>query len=292
MIVVGLGKAGCNVAKAFSKFPQYETYGIDASKGADITIKKKNTHEEYDSKFPDLRRKLKFKNEEVLVVTCGAGQISGGILRLMDQIKNNELRVVYIQPDVSLMSETQKMQERIVRGILQEYARSGAINRMYLIDNVAIEKSIGDVSIVGYYDTLNQAIVNTLHMINVFENTEPVIGNFITPAEIARIATIGIVAMDEASSSGDHEEEKESWFYSLTHPRDVVYYYGIGKDDLRNDGTLFRKINRFVKSKIEEGLNVSYGVFETSYEQKYCYCIKYSSMVQSYKELLDDQDIG
>ena len=90
----------------------------------------------------------------------------------------------------------------------------------------------------------------------------------------------------------ENEEEKENWFYDLTTTRDVVYYYGIGKDDLKNDGTLFRRINRFVKSKIEEGISISYGVFETTYEQKYCYCIKYSSMVQSYGELLDDQDIG
>ena len=287
MIVVGLGKAGCNIAKAFSKFPQYETYGIDTTKEADITIKKKNSHEEYDESFPDLRRKLKVKNDEVIVVTCGAGQISGGVLRLMGQLQSNSLRVIYVQPDLSIMSETQKRRERIVRNVLQEYARSGVIERIYLVDNVAIERSIGEVSIIGYYDTLNQAIVNTIHMINVFENTEPVLGNFITPNEIARIATIGVVTLEE-----DEDNDKETWFSSLTHPRDVVYYYGIGKDDLKNDGTLFGRINRFVKSKIEEGLNVSYGVFETSYEQKYCYCIKYSSMVQSYGELLDDQDIG
>ena len=287
MIVVGLGKAGCNIAKAFSKFPQYETYGIDTVKSADITIKKRNSHEEYDANFPNLKTKLKFKGEEVLLVVSGAGQISGGVLQLMGQLRNNTLKVVYIQPDLSLMSETQKTQERIVRNVLQEYARSGAIERVYLIDNVSIEKSIGDVSIIGYYDTLNQAIVNTIHMINVFENSEPVIGNFITPNEIARIATVGVVMM-----ASDEEKEKENWFYDLTSPRDVVYYYGIGSDDLKNDGTLFRKINRFVKSKIEDGLNVSYGVFETSYEQKYCYCIKHSSMVQSYGDLLDDQDIG
>ena len=289
MIVVGLGKAGCNIAKAFSKFPQYETYGIDVHKEADITIKKRKSHEEYDEAFPDLRRKLKAKDEDVLVVTCGAGQISGGILRLMEQLStHNRLRVLYVQPDVSLMSENQKKQEKIVKNVLQEYARSGLVERIYLIDNVAIERSIGDVSIVGYYDTLNQAVVNTLHMINVFENSEPVLGNFIQPHEIARITTIGVVVMDEE----DEEKDKENWFYNLTSPRDVVYYYGIGKDDLKNDGTLFRRINRFVKSKIKEGLNVSYGVFETSYEQKYCYCIKHSSMVQSYGELLDDQDIG
>ena len=285
MIVVGLGRAGCNIARAFSKFPQYETYGIDTHKDADITIKKRTSHESYDTHFPDLKRRLKFKNKEALIITCGSGQISGAILRLLGQLQNNELRVIYVQPDLSLLSEVQRMQERIVRNVLQEYARSGAINRVYLVDNVAIERSVGDVSISGYYDVLNQAIVNTIHMINVFENSEPVIGNFITPTEISRIATVGIVDL-----AGP--EEKENWFYGLTECRDVVYYYGINKDDLKNDGTLFRKINEFVKSKLDDKMSVSYGVFETTYEQKYCYCIKYSSMVQSYKELLDDQDIS
>ena len=284
MIVVGLGKAGCNIAKAFSKFPQYETYGIDTTPDADITIKKRNTHEEYDKHFPNLKKKLK-PHDEAYVITCGAGSISGGILRLLEQVRRATLRVIYIQPDLQLMSEVQKKQEKIVRNILQEYARSGAINEIILVDNSRLEKSIGDVSILGYYDTLNQAIVNTVHMINVFRNSEPVIGNFIDPSEISRIATMGIVNID-------NQEEEENWFYDLTNTRDVVYYYGINEEDLKNDGTLFRKINSFVKSKIKDKINVSYGVFKTTYEQKYCYCIKYSSMVQSYKELLDDQDIG
>jgi hypothetical protein len=178
MIVVGLGKAGCNIAKAFGKFPQYETFGIDTTKDATITIKSRSNHEEYDTSFPDLRRKLKAKDEDVLVVTSGAGKISGGILRLMEQLKtHNRLRVLYIQPDLSLMSETQKKQERVVKNVLQEYARSGLVERIYLIDNLAIERSIGEVSIVGYYDTLNHAVVNTIHMINVFENTEPILGS-------------------------------------------------------------------------------------------------------------------
>jgi hypothetical protein len=286
MIVVGLGAAGCSIAKAFSKFPQYEAYTIDTHKDSDITIKKQMSHEDYDAHFPDLKARLKFKNEEVLFITCGSGQISGGALRLLQQLhQNNEVRALYIQPDLSLLSEVQRMQEKVVRNVLQEYARSGAISRVYLIDNVAIERSVGDVSISGYYDVLNQAIINTVHMINVFENSDPVIGNFITPTEISRIATVGIVDLSA-------DEEKENWFYELTNARDVVYYYGINKDDLKNDGTLFRKINQFVKSKFEDQMSVSYGVFETTYEQKYCYCIMYTSVVQSYAELLDDQDIS
>ena len=283
MIIVGLGKAGCNIAKVFSKFPQYETYGIDTTKDADITIRHRKTHEEYDEHFPNLKKKLKFKDEEVIVVVAGAGSISGGSLRLLEQLKNNNLAVLYIQGDLSIMSENQKKQEKIVSNVLQEYARSGLLERVILINNNMLERSIGDMSIISYYETLNQAIVNTVHMMNVFKHTEPVIGNFIRPSEVSRICTVGIVDVES------DDDEKEKWFYDLTGVRDVVYYYGINEDDLKNDGTLLRKINNFVKSKISEDVSVSYGVFKTTYEQKYCYCIKHSSMVQLQ---LDDQEIS
>lgn len=288
MIVVGLGRAGCSIAKAFSKFPQYETYGIDTTKEADITIKAKNSHEDYDAEFPNLKKKLKFKDEDVLVVVAGAGKISGGALRLLEQLKNNRISILYIEGDLTIMSETQKKQERIVSSVLQEYARSGLLEQFIIVNNAYIERSIGDMSIIGYYDTLNQAIVNIVHMTNVFKHSEPVIGNFITPSEITRICTIGAVTIE----GDDYTEYQEKWFYPLTHTKDVVYYYGIGEDDLKNDGTLFRKINNFVKSRLDTGANVSYGVFRTSYEQKYCYCIRYSSVVQYIDELLGDQEIS
>ena len=283
MKIVGLGSAGCNIAKAFSKFPQYDTYGIDAHRDADITIKKRETHEDYDKHFPNLKRKLKLDGDDIWVVVCGAGTISGGILRLLEQLHPSRLNVLYIAPDLALASEIQKTQERIVRNVLQEYARSGVLEGIWLIDNQYVEKGIGDVPIMGYYDVLNQAIVNTLHMINVFKHSEPVIGQYVQPSSLSRIMTLGIL---------DVETEKEKWFYDLTQPRDVVYYYGINEEQLKEDGTLYKTITNYVKAQAETEVNVSYGVFTTSYDQKYCYCIKYSSMVQSYKELLDDQEIS
>tara|TARA_Y100000593_G_C4261028_1_gene312204 strand:- start:25 stop:876 length:852 start_codon:yes stop_codon:yes gene_type:complete len=283
MKIVGLGKAGCSLAQAFSKFPQYETVKIDVEKSADITIKRRATHEEYDAKFPSLKRKLKFTNEDVMLIVCGAGNVSGGVLRLLEQLQNNNVTVLYIQPDLRLLSEIQKKQDKIVSNVLQEYARSGAIDAIWLVDNRRVEFGIGEVPIMGYYEVLNQAIVNMIHMINVFKNSEPVIGNFIAPSELSRIATIGLLEIDE---------EVESWFYGLTNVRDVVYYYGINEAELKDDTTLFKKITNYVASKLEETKNVSYGVYKTTYEQRYCYCIQYSSMVQSYKDLLDDQDIG
>ena len=100
-----------------------------------------------------------------------------------------------------------------------------------MVSNAQIEKSIGDVPIINYYDILNQAIVNTLHMVNVFKNSEPILGTFTEPHEIARVSTLGIV---------DVEKNEEKWFYDLQMLRDVVYYYGINEEELKTNGLNYR----------------------------------------------------
>jgi hypothetical protein len=285
MNIVGLGKAGCAIADCFSKFPQYEIYKFDHSLEGNncFSLPLCSSHEEYEQKCPDFRKRLQNVSGELLFVVSGAGKASGCSLRLLEQFSDVLVSILYVEPDRTLLSEVETTQETIVKNILQEYARSGVFERIYLISNSSIEKSIGEIPIIGYYDTLNQAIVNTLHMVNVFKNSEPVLGTFTQPHEIARVSTLGVV---------DIEENEEKWFFDLQVPRDVVYYYGIGEEDLRTDTTLLKKITDYVKNKVDEKINVSYGIYQTAYEQKYCYCIKHSSVVQSYIDKVDDQDIG
>ena len=287
MNIAGLGKAGCAVADAFSKFAPYTIYKFDTGIKGDncFHVPRRKTHEGYEKHFPSFRKKIKAIKGEILLIVGGGGTISGGCLRLLEQLSHGDavVSVLYIQPDLTLLSEVEATREKIVSNVLQEYARSGALERIYLVSNTALEKCIGDVPIRGYYEALNQAIVNTFHMLHVFKNSEAVLGTFTEPMEISRVSTIGVL---------DIENNKEKWFFDLQLPRDVVYYYGISKEVLETDGSLFKQITTFVKSKLKENVNVSYGVYETNYEQKYCYCIKHSSVVQSYVELLDDQDIG
>jgi hypothetical protein len=285
MNIIGLGKAGCAIADCFSKFPQYEIYKFDNGLTGEncFNIPKQKSHEAYEKKLPNFKKDLQKISGDAIFVLCGAGSITGCALRLLEQFSGASVTVLYIEPDMALLSEVEASQERIVKNVFQEYARSGIFERIYLVSNAQVEKSIGDVPIINYYDILNQAIVNTLHMINVFKNSEPILGTFTEPHEIARISTLGIV---------DVEKNEEKWFYDLQILRDVVYYYGINEDDLRTDGTLFKKIKEYIKDKVEEKINVSYGIYKTNYEQKYCYCVKYSSVVQSYINEIDDQDIG
>ena len=68
---------------------------------------------------------------------------------------------------------------------------------MYIVKNDILEEIIENVPVVGYYDVLNNLIVSTLHMINVYENNEPVYANSSQPLKTTKISTIGIVKIRE-----------------------------------------------------------------------------------------------
>ena len=275
MNIIGLGKAGCNIADAFAKYPQYSIFKIDddfkSSEEHVYTIAKRGSHEEYEEKCPNFEEFFKAIDEDVLLVFSGASTVSGCALGLLEQISGHPVSILYVRPDISLLSETKAIQEKIVYNILQEYARSAVFERMYIISNVEVEKILGDVPIIGYYDTINNTIVSTFHMLNVFSYSNPIMGTFAKPVESAKISTFGVLNI---------EKDEEYLFFDLKFPRDRVYYYGINEDTLKTDGKLFKKITDFVKSKSEENVSISYGVFDTNYEENYGYYIAYSSMIQ------------
>ena len=51
--IVGLGQAGCNIAKLYSQYPQYEVFYIDSEAREEenfLKITKQDSHELYDTK--------------------------------------------------------------------------------------------------------------------------------------------------------------------------------------------------------------------------------------------------
>jgi hypothetical protein len=276
MNIIGLGHAGCAIAECFSKYSQYKTFYIDHDRTCEnsYTVEKQQGPEQYEQNAPDLKKFLDLSPGAVYIVIGGAGDISGMALRVMEAIEDKKsISIVYIQPDRSLLSERKKRHERVTFNVLQQYARSGAISRIYLISNSAVEAVIGDVPIIGYYDKLNEVIVSTLHMINVCKNQEPVLGGLEEPGETRRISTFGIY---------DFEKDEEKLFFSLDKTRESCYIYCVGNKRLREDGSLHKTIVSQMTGKItDETKTVSYGVFPTSYKTDYGYLLAHSPIIQN-----------
>ena len=271
--VIGLGSAGCNIADYFAQYPQYKVYKIDKGmygKNCHF-LPKYDTPEEYEAHIGDLSTFFSGVSGDVLFVVGGSGCVSGATLRILEQLNYCNINVLYIEPDVDTLSGKRKLQERLTFYILQEYARSGLFERLFLISNPNLENVLGDVPIIGYNDKLNHLLVSTFHMINVYNNNEPIVKNYSNFKENTRISTIGISNL----------ESENNLFSSLDNTREVRYYYAINREKLETDGTLMRKITENVKN--ENNIDVSYGVYATDYADDYVYCIANTSMIQ-YRE--------
>tara|TARA_Y100000034_G_scaffold124782_1_gene173413 strand:- start:498 stop:1343 length:846 start_codon:yes stop_codon:yes gene_type:complete len=273
--IIGLGHAGCSIADKFAEYDQYKIYKIDcglknSKNNYSYNFPTYNGPEEYEKNCPDLSKFFKDVKGEVLFIIGGAGAISGASLRILQCLKHCEINVLYIRPETELLPSNKFQHEWVTFNVLQEYARSGVFKRVYLISNQDLEDNIGGVPVVGYFDRLNEMIVSTMHMINIYNHIEPVNSTFSEPKDICRISTIGLA---------DLGKNEKRWFFSLDNIEEIRYYYAINKEELENNSELFKMIREQVKGDAKAG----YSIYSTNYEQNLVYTVAYTSEIQRQK---------
>lgn len=286
MNVVGLGAAGCAMADALSVYPQYDVYKLDNGlerKKNTYPIAKKNTHEEYDRSEIKLTQFISRMNKSasILFIMGGGGMISGASLQILKQFNQKHkgaIDLMYIKPDVEMLSELGRKQDKVCYRILQEYARSGVFRSMLLISNPHIEEAMGETPIKNYYENLNNFVAYAYHMVNVFTHTKPEIASSSGGRpEHVRIWTLGVL---------DLEKKEEKMFFPLDSPSDVCYYYGINEQKLETDGSLLKKIRNQVRAKSQQGgSSCSYSIHPTSFDVDIGYVASWTSQVQAFPEI-------
>ena len=282
MNVIGLGAAGCNIADKFARYPQYNIYKIDVGlkglkKNGIYALPEQESIEGYEENHPSMKNFFKNMAGETLFVVCGSGKISGASLRILETIRHCNIEILYIMPDIDLIGHVAGLQNKIAYNVLQQYARSGLFQKMYIIKNSSVQIVSGDTPILNYYDKLNETIVSAFHMMNVFRFSKPIINTFSEQIDSCRISTIGIF---------DDEKNEEKLFFPLENIRDLMYYYGIPRKILEEAGRLFRKITEQIKEKSNKKENehvqqkATFGIYQTEYEQNYSFVIASTSFIQ------------
>ena len=278
-VVLGLGSAGCRIADTFSQYSQYEVFKIDAGLTGEncFSLPAGETHQQYEERLPDITGFVESIPEgDVLFVVGGSGYVSGASLKILQHLKDRKISILYVKPDVDMIGGDRALQERLVYRVLQEYARSGVFERIYLVYNPSLEKLLGDVPIKEYYQKLNEMVVNTIHMINVFRHTDAVQQQSMPRLDASRITTFGIVSL---------EKNEESFFFPLDNVGEIDYYYGINDSTLEEDTKLFGKIKERVREKKSGGtLRINYFVHSTKYVDPIGYCAAHSNQIQFFPE--------
>jgi len=280
--IVGLGPIGFGVVKEFAKIGMKSNFicfddqehNVDNKLINFIKVPSYNTSEEYESNFPSIKKYIKKLKGELLFVVSGGSDISLSSLAILEQLKNDfSISVLYVKPEIDLLRDEDKAKERLVYGVLQEYARSGLFEAIFLISSKSIDVHYGGIPILLYQDKINETIASAYYIISNLQNSRPVFDVFHKIPIGARIATFGFF---------DKEMKEERVFFDVDNVTDSVYYFGYSEESLKNNSNTMNEIRSFIKERNEEeqSSRVSYGVYATSYEHNFVYCLKYTSIIQ------------
>lgn len=273
MNIVGLGAPGCKIAKSFKIYPQYKIFCIDSDKtysDKSLLIKEQASHEDYEKNYKKLKGLASCTGPTTFIV-CGSGKISGATLTILEQLKKNMISLIYIKADESQMAPEASLRHRATFGVLQEYARSTVLNKLYVVSNKNVEKVVDNISLSSYWSDINNLISNTYHMLNVFENTEPLLTTMAPTGVTTRIATLGVA---------NFETGKEKLFYDLQHARSKKYFYGINQKSMADNTQLLHQIREHVASHADEQTHASFSIYNTDYDRNYVYSKHYASYLQ------------
>jgi len=271
--IIGLGNAGCRIADYLTQYPQYKIYKIDTElekKKGNYCLPKLNSPEEYDALKLRLGTFFKGIKGDILFIVAGSGMVSNASLAVLKALRRHRVFIMYIRPDLELLSPQSLpwLSERVVYNVLQEYTRSGVFEKMWIVSNPHVEKILGEIPIMGYYDRLNELIGSTFHMMNVFWHSDPIISNFYQVPKGCKIGTLGISNL----------KNEEKLFFPLDDALDSGYIYGVSNEKLSNDGSLLTRINNKMK---EVNHRTSYGVYQTNYQDIYVYVEKLTQTIQN-----------
>ena len=237
-------------------------------------MKKQDSVELYEQNPPATKRFFKNIKDEVIFVCTGAEPESGAVLRILETIKDKKITVIYLRKDLDLVSQKEVLQDRVAFGILQNYARSGLFERIVLIDMNQIDEILGDVPVSEYAERQSQLVASTYHMIQVFQHSQPIMGNMLPSESTNRISTLGLSEIGESD---------DKWFFELNKSFEVYYLYAVNENLLNQDKRLLNKIKTQIKERAQENTKTMFGIFPTDYDQNYVFCLANTKIVQGEK---------
>lgn len=275
--ILALGNAACNVVSSLEQYRNYNIYKIqnDAEEGKNTYILPNlQTAEDYENlKCISKISFLKKIKDSVIFFVCGASRSSAFSLKLLESLHKRgvKIKVVYFQADMEFSGDEQVKQEKVVRNVLQEYARSGLFEEITLISNKTLENLVDTINVFEYYKQINDIFCSSFHMIEVFKNTKPVMSTFSKLRESCRVKTIGVSTLSC----------EDKMFFPFNQEVEVLYYLGINEEKLRTQGNFFRELTESIRGRMTNETKAYFGIYPTQYENDYIYVEYFSPKIQS-----------
>lgn len=263
--LLGIGNTGINIINKLSSYQKFNLLEIDEDKN----VKKQKTPEDYENNCPAFKKLFSNVNEDIYVFLSAAGNISGLLLKTLEQLKAKNIYLTLFLTDDSMLPKISRLQQKIVFNVMQEYARSGLIAKLYIINNSNLEKLLDEVSLDQYYDKLNEAFCYTFYNIMYLKNLKPLFEVKQELTEIDRISTIGLY----------DKNNNKNLFYNLSNIKKEQYYYSFSKEEISKNGKVLQEIKKNLLS--EEGdILKTFSIYEINEANNYAFIESTTHIIQ------------
>ena len=275
--IIALGDSAIALCTEFEKIAEYDCLKItDSDKNLENShfIKKPEKIEDYESELnKPLTNKLSKLQKDIIFIVSGSDLISSMSLVILEKLKSNKnnIEVLYIKTELDFLPERSKIHERMVRNILQEYTRSGLLDKMCLVDTTVVESMCHDLTILNRSEQVNFRIAYCYHSIDQYKNIKPITSSNCEISKICRIFTIGY---------GPVATQEKKLFFPLKEEREMLYYFAINENKLASEKNLFRTLTDPIRSK-DSNLKTMFLIYQTDFEEDYVFFESYTPFVQN-----------
>ena len=279
--IVALGKTAQEISVEFVKLADYEVLAISESMDSSSDnicchhIKSQSNPEDYERPLTaKLKKLLSNVSDEFLFIVDGSEYISSASLVILENLhkKKKSINILYIKPELEFLPYKNKVSEKVIRNILQEYTRSGLFASMCLIDFTQVESLIESTTILSRNSDVFSRVAYCYHMIEGYKNSEPVSSTIHSLVETSRIKTIGYSTLTRSP---------RKMFFDLKLPREIVYYFAVNSKKLSVDQGLFKKITDSIDRESEPLSRHMFGIYGTDFEEDFMFYEYYTPHVQN-----------
>ena len=220
-----------------------------------------------------IKKFLSDSGPNVLFVLVGSTDISGASLSILEHLKERNVHILYVQPDLELLDGPKRKKEKVTFQILQEMTRSGLFERMFIVNNNNMHNIVLDVPAALFWEKINEGISQMFRLVTHYSSGDAILGSKKALTDAEKISTFGVVNFDSLD---------ESLVFDMSEITSKEYYYVVNKELLEKDGSLVRQISDSIKQKIKSGgVGISYSIFSSDFEGTQVYCRVTTDRVQS-----------
>lgn len=271
--VICLGSKACDIGEKLENKDDYNVKLIDIDIEGEncYSIKQQPSPEEYEINTPNFKDFFANIDDNVLFITSGDSEVLSCSLKILQQIKEKNITILYLYPDTDFLNTINGLQNNLAFKVLQEYSRSGLFKEIILIDEKNTEASLNDMPVVEVYESYINLLCNTLNAEYNIEKSDPIIQYKNPPNNLCRIATYGYYSF---------ENDIERLFFDLKNIENKCYNFFLNEDSIKTDNTLHRTIKQKIKNRADKNLKISYTIHSTKNKQNYCYVKAFTKFIQ------------